>query len=467
MKKAFFLLGLGALTLASCSQEELIRANQGNENDGVISFQARTGKASRADELTTENLMEFAVFAYKGDVNELQSDEHMTDWFGGSVVFKRNPVPGDADLNAFRSDKKYYFPTDGTPLTFTAYSPTSVVARATDQGEIYFDNFTVNDNIEEQIDLLADVAPAYAADLDVLDPENSGIYFLFQHTLSKVFVSAAWNTNEEYSYKVAGIKLGNIAKSGDCAFNRFGREENYDVENEEVPVIEWTASKQLGDIVYIFDEPVEIGETSTPLMSGGLNEYGSVDKKGAFLMIPQQVTNSAVKTESGTVEGGTAEENVTTLEFKEGVAYVALLIQITHKSGELIYPYKQGTDNVSQEVNGEKFAWAAFPIASNWSAGFFTDYVVDFSNGAGFIPGEAEGYEIIFSQADPDDPESEDNKVKIELAYRPVLGYDIRFYEMVNTWADGNENTLTHSPSASHTYEAVVNASYVEDSFGE
>ncbi len=232
-----------------------------------------------------------------------------------------------------------------------------------------------------------------------------------------------------------------------------------------MPLIEWSASSELGDLVYIFDEPIEIGESSTPLMSGGINDMGSVDEKGAFLVIPQQVTHSAIAHEDGTVEGGTAQESVTTLEFKEGMAYVALLLRITHNaSGDIIYPYAQGTDQVSETIGGVKYAWAAFPIASNWQAGFFTDYVVDLSNGAGFIPGEAEGYTLYL---DPTDHSEDSAQMFVDLRYRPVLGYDIHFMEWVDGWDNGNENTLTHSPSSSHTYEGAVNSSSVEDPFGE
>ncbi len=50
MKKGLFFLGIAAMTLASCSQEELIDINNTAVNGNAISFRAHTGKDTRAME---------------------------------------------------------------------------------------------------------------------------------------------------------------------------------------------------------------------------------------------------------------------------------------------------------------------------------------------------------------------------------------------------------------------------------
>lgn len=441
MKKFIYLLCLGTLGLASCTQDEWIGEEAYNPTDGAITFRARAFKSTRAAELTTANLQEFSVFAYKGDVDELKPGQTMTDWFGGAVQFSR--TTDENGLVLFTSQKSYYYPTDGNPLTFIAYAPSNVTGlTSTPQGELVINEFTVKENIANQEDLITEVTPAWK-----IDGDGDGVSLYFDHALAKVYVSAAWNNNEEYTYEVVGVKLANIAKTGKYIFNKFGREADFAGDEEVIPH-EWTPSEALGDITYIFDAPVTIGATQTPLMSGGMDENGEVDNKGAFLMIPQQLTHVKANPEQSD------SENVTQLKFQEGVAYVGLLIRITHnKSGDVIYPYAKGTDNVSQEVNGVKYAWAAFPVASTWDIGHFTDYVVDFTDGAGFIPGGAEGYDHFYN---PDDPENYDH---IDLEYKPVLGTAIRFMEEVGDWTNGNQNTL------GHTYEGVVNVGGGDDFF--
>lgn len=449
MKKAIYLIWLTAIGLASCATDELVE-NPTRESDGAITFSARAGKSSRAAELTTGNLQSFMVFARMGDVNDLQEGMTMTDWFGGAVEFTRttdNSVP-EAPEDYFVSGKPYYYPNDNSALTFLAYAPKdpSGTVSSTDKGELRITGFTVKDEITEQVDLITEITPAWKESGD-----GSGVRLGFEHALAKVYVSAAKNGNPDYTFSVAGIKFGNIAKKGDYVRNRFGREADY-ADDEETPSHEWTVAENdeasYGDIVYTFN-PVTVGNSRTALMSGGFAENGDVDPSGAFLMIPQTLKSDVVSTDTQTPDGETYEETVHKLRFTEGVSYIALLVRITGKDNHVVYPHAKGTDNVSQEVNGVKYAWAAFPIASEWAVGHYTDYYVDFTNGAGFIPAEAEGYDI----------DELGDIIHVDLKYTPVLGTEIRFFETVGGWDQGNENTVGHG------YEGVVNVGNIEDPF--
>lgn len=245
----------------------------------------------------------------------------------------------------------------------------------------------------------------------------------FEHALTKVFVSGASNSDDRYKYEVAGVKLGNVAKTGSCVGKQADDDTPEGIYNK---YFKWTVDEDsYGDYTYIFDEPVEIGTEMTPLMT-------NVGEKGSFMMIPQQL-KAEILTENPETE------SVVKLQMKEGVSYIALLVRITYnKTGDVVYPYAEGVDAITETVNDVEYAWAAFPVASKWEMQRFVDYYVEFGNGAGYVaPGADE-----------------------VLEYTPILGPQIYFFEEVCSWDDqGNENTVGQG------YEGTVNTGSVEDPF--
>ncbi len=454
MKKTMILLGATALTLASCSQEDVLYVNQKADNN-VIAFTARTSKTTRAKDFTTDNLESFMVFGLKGDMNE--ESPNLTEYFGQPVEFKKQNVPM-ADANGvlrdyFTSDTPYYYPTDNSPITVMAFAPTTLtgVAGWTTDGKFTITNYTVKDSIDKQEDIIAEWVALWRPTLEEMEDEDIAEHWykndiVFEHALTKVFVSSASNSDTRYKYEVAGVKLGNVAKTGSCvgrqAFHDDEDPENSDPEGIDNKYFKWTVDENsVGDFTYIFDEPIEISNTGkTSLMS-------YTGEKGSFLMLPQQL-------KAEIVSENPESESVVQLEMKDGVAYVALLIRITYnQTGEVVYPYAEGVEAITETIgegdDAVEYAWAAFPVASEWQMQRYVDYYVDFSKGAGYVAPGADS--------------------KIE--FTPILGEKIIFFENVWSWdpnaeeypvPGGNDVTLTEG-----AYEGVVNTGSVSDPFGD
>lgn len=437
MKKLLFSMGVTALALSSCSQEEIVSVNTSN-GDEPIAFRVRSSKLSRAQEFTSDNLQEFGVFALYGlpeDIYDNNESPMMKEFFNGAVTFKRG-----AD-GVFTSNEPYFYPTNGSIIYFSAFAPASLAETATigNYGSVEIQNFTVDSNIEKQIDIICDNAPVSN------DDATEAIELTFKHALSKVYVSEVRNSEDsDFKYEIVAVKFSNIHNTGDFIYrgekalsatgdevNPYTDEEGYTSDVTGNGIFWKPVGEQTDEIEYRFETPIVVGETTTSatVMSGS-----DADANGAFMLIPQQLSKEFLN-EDGTIES---------TSFEEGMSYVAFLVRITHiKSGKIVYPYATGVEAISETIGeGEDaitYAWAAFPISSLWGGGAFTDYVVDFSKGAGYVaPGADEEY-----------------------ALYPILGNEIKFTGEVLTWEDGSWTTIDQEN------QLGIDVGGEEDPFGE
>ena len=97
MKKQLFLTAMAALVMVSCSEENVLDTNKGN----AIDFRAAMG--TRAQETNTANMSSIYVTALDARNENLFSDQ----------LFSKNG-------NFFTSTPAYYWPGDGSTLTFYA-----------------------------------------------------------------------------------------------------------------------------------------------------------------------------------------------------------------------------------------------------------------------------------------------------------------------------------------------------------
>ena len=108
MKQKLFLAAMAAIAMTSCSNDETLEINTGTEQ--AIDF--RTAMATRATETTIDNLSSFYVTAFNENIIE-------------APYFENLEFTKDGDSSIFTSEDKYYYPGDGTDLTFYAYAPSA------------------------------------------------------------------------------------------------------------------------------------------------------------------------------------------------------------------------------------------------------------------------------------------------------------------------------------------------------
>lgn len=357
MKKQLFLIAGAVLTLASCSKDEPVSTNNGN----AIDF--RAAMQTRAAETTTANIDKFFVTAF--DKNDAT--------FFADVKFEK-------DDQYFTSTPSYYWPSDGSTLSFVAYSP----SKAELNNSLRIDSkigptivdFSPNVDIADQVDLIAATATGSKSD------ESTGVALTFQHLLSQIEIKAK-NTNEGYIYKVQGVRIGKPFGTGSFAFV------GGDSWNENGWRLGADDTKANYEVTY--EAAKTLNETAVSLM----------DKDGDnAMLIPQQLNPWDYTKDKTNIHNG---------------AYLAVKVQITTKDGARVYPVASVGD----------YDWVAVAIDTKWDAGKKYIYTLDFTNGAGKVDPEKP------EPIDPEDP------------FKPgedIFESAIKFTVDVTAWVNATED---------------------------
>lgn len=447
MKKIVFMMACAALTLSSCSQDEVVGVNNGNKADNLITFRTRTPLIPRSQEFTTGNLSEFMVYGFKGyPEDNYEAQKPMDPFFeNGPVLFSDN------GSGIFTSETPYYYPIDGSSLYFVAYAPATLQVEPTgDYGGVKIENYTIKSDIEEQEDIIFENGAGH------LDYNEGDMELTFKHALTKVFISKLGNSGNPYRYEIMGVRFGNINNTGTYLYrgiksiepetdeNGTFDSEGYLCDYEGNGHFWKTVGEQTDVIEMIFDEPIILDNehSSIEFMSGNAD-----DPKGSFMMIPQQLSSTAVN--NGSMEQGA---------FTNDMSYIAFLVRITNTDKEftntnedgeeiteecVVYPYDEGVESISRTFgegdNAVTYAWAAFPVSSLWVPGSYIDYFVDFSKGAGFVAPGADA----------------------SVEFKPILNHEIRFIESVGEWRDGSKDTIDQEN------QLGMDEGNVDDPFGD
>lgn len=230
MKKILFLGAAAALVLASCSNEETVKAPEGN----AISFgNAFVNNSTRAD-LNAENLQDFGVYGYMDEVAGVV--------FDNEKVF-RGPSWTYDNTQYWTAGHNYWFAAVAPfgAATFTA--PASLPENG-EFGTLAFDN-------SQQVDLL------YANQNKIAGQAtgNAKVAFTFNHLLARTqFTFKNEATNSNVKFQVSKVKLNGAIKNGVITLG----------ENAA-----WAAAE--GDAGMPLDyttAPTDITVDGTPLVSG-------------------------------------------------------------------------------------------------------------------------------------------------------------------------------------------------------
>lgn len=154
MKKSFLMLGVAAMALASCTNEEVLNVAENR----AIGFDAFVGKPTKAV-MTDEAFREFSVFGgYEGSLDN---------------VFDNQKVSSTDGTNWTYSPTKYW--TEGKTYTFQAYSPSAAAGSATENG-VNFSGFVADGETDL---LVSNVATMKGSDADPIS-------LTFRHILSLI-----------------------------------------------------------------------------------------------------------------------------------------------------------------------------------------------------------------------------------------------------------------------------------------
>lgn len=209
MKKNFFLglIALTALTVTSCSNDDVVEAVPQNQAIEFGTYLGRDAQA-RGVELTNDNLLDFGVFA---------SYTNKTDWnnvkpnFMFNEEVERTTILADWDY----SPKKYWPTTQGEKISFWAYAPyatgtngiTVTSTNATTTAPTI--QYTIAEaNLTNQADFVTDVEMNVVKTAST-DPDGTTrtVNFGLRHELTRVGIFAKLDKEIDAATKVNITKV--------------------------------------------------------------------------------------------------------------------------------------------------------------------------------------------------------------------------------------------------------------------
>lgn len=258
-------MGISVCGLCSCSENDAPDIDTSATASNAIRFAANTEFASRAGDITTNNLKQFYVYAYTG-----------TD--SVPELFMDNVTVSKSDNNTWTYSPIKYWPAHQT-VDFYAFAPAWVGASGPLKPVTY-------ENRYGDEDIVYAVSPDLTGNTDA---PNAQVVFNFRHALSKVTVKMS-STNENLKVKVSNVVLTNIMARGNFNFPHASTSQIIPPETStpgavpENSIGKWT--DQNTRMVYLLHMSQDQGEvielTSTPV---DIALYG--DGLGAQFMIPQ------------------------------------------------------------------------------------------------------------------------------------------------------------------------------------
>lgn len=359
MKKLFFAAAVVAISLSSCSNDDVIELKQDE-----IKFSVVTDRASRAADVYCNNNLpnDFKVWAYW----EHEGQKMM--YIDGDVVTKGE--------NGYASSETRYWPSTGYPLTFIALKNTRDIALEGNSISHDQRGISADPDVTKQVDVLYAVA-----NNQIKTDATDGVKLNFRHALSQIVFNAK-NTNSKLYIDVQGVKVGNVCNTAQISTFPTSTSVNY--ENHDGTVTEedldgqitWVGANGEHDLEAFSVEFADIfAFENISLQTGKLTQLTSVnhsrfpdevsDKEftnTAMLLIPQH----RAAWDPTTVKTPTNPQNKN--------AYIAIKCNIWNVSGTT---FDSDKDILLHE------GWAYIPVELNWKGGKKYTYTFIFGNGNG------------------------------------------------------------------------------------
>ena len=353
------------MLLVSCSKEEVIDVNHDGDE---ITFDVVTNSATRAADVYCNNNMpkEFYVSAISDGMSYIDEDHIANEngsWVNKSGV--RYWPETAVDFYAYYNDNNSY-----------SWSVENQKAVAK------FVDFTVNDNVADQQDLIYAVKTNQSKPAE--DAANTPVALNFRHALSQI-VFQAKNTNANLYVEISGVDVVNVGYTNTFTFPSVDTDKN--IVDHEGATADYPAGADGwgtwaaltgGDASYAvaFDAvAVKGNNTVVALTTTDDGEKDGEFNANTMLLLPQTTTAWDAESKLGETKG----------------SYFLVNCIIKNVSGEQV-----SDDDVYLWGDNSTGTWQAkelaIPVAFNWEQGKKYIYTLVFGEGNG-------GYE-----PDPDDP---------------------------------------------------------------
>lgn len=402
MKGKIFYGALAVLSLAACSQEEVLDVNRSGDE---IAFSVVTNKATRAAALYDNNT-DPGDFRVWGNL-----ETNGTSYFAEDLVTKQIDGSWKSSNTRYWPDKTLnFFAIAGCDADLTITGGSSASFAYTVLGETGNNG---NKSVANQEDVI------YAAALS-RTKEQGKVPLNFAHALSQI-VFKAKNSNQKLYVVVSGVKVAHLKNSGTFTFTQSTDTEWNEAEtgsytaNNNRATGNWNSSTLIGDATYEITCTTDVPLTST---AADLESTETDKKKDAMLLMPQS-QNAWNAPENGTPSG-----------FYFGLK--CRIYNIANSSYEntdvQLWGAKTKDEDGKEKFTGEE-AYVYIPATINWQAGKKYIYTFNFGNGNG-------GFE-----PDPNTDEPDPNKpVLIPIEYTVTVD-DFDIVEDKTVLVNGENNT--------------------------
>lgn len=389
-----FTLIVASLAISSCAKEELSNGPSEVSDNNSRLITLHTSLPSYNSRGALVNTLDHCVVTIFNANNphrnpDQADDKSFSPWYL-TESFTDNPA-GDGFTNENVIWPEKDSPETGEeygdkPLMFYAHYPdmgealtpvnSSTYTSSTDFSVDYaLDGFTVNGDISKHIDFMT----AYAqASIPVKANDSRSVNLDFQHQLSAIEIKAK-GEHLKYKSEIAGLMIGNIIDKGTYSY-----QPNLDADGNVSSPGRWITSAWN-------DDKTEIIKSQNPV------KY--IHQNNEEHVIPVKDTPRSIMGNAGYAMvipfRSNAWDNKKDPTNEAAATYFAVLVHVTDKAGNQVYPYPseaqkpEGYQNglrVAATLGDKQYGWAAIPIKLNLLSGKRYSYTLDFSKGIGVLP---------------------------------------------------------------------------------
>lgn len=237
MYKKFFMgiAAMAALTLVSCSSDDLNSLSDNSSKNEAISFDGYLGRSAVAvngsrGSVETKETLKTDGFGVFGNYNSTGGQNFGSNLFNNVKVYSSSTV----DPVIWTYENKKYWPTEGH-IDFLAYAPHEGEKTLTNTSCI---DFTVDGDVAKQKDLL------WANAKDQTKAKNSGenkVNFTFNHALAKI----GYSLKETQAYDKTTITVTSIKLVGSDPKGAFYKKGTIDLSKKNDDKNLWTIDENV------------------------------------------------------------------------------------------------------------------------------------------------------------------------------------------------------------------------------